>query len=380
MNRQEAIVGACRGQSEGRPSDSDLVVDPSVAKSLRDLCADVLGAVGIDAPRLDPEVNRADTKLFPSLDRLWNAVLGEALRRRDGQGASTATMQDLLDLLGRIHTLGCDVARTSLGRRESALRRVGEAFAALRGAQTVDDLLARAPDVGCRTGFDRVLISRVEDSTWKLLKMGSVREPRWADELVAAGKASPPVLDGGLVEGDVAVRARPCLVFDARHNDRVDQNLIRVGRSSSYAVAPLTAHGEVVGLLHGDCYYQHREVDSTDQALLSVLADGVSSQLERLLMLEGLAELRGNVDRLMTSPPALAAPDPGTPVAPRDEVTLTPREVEVMELLASGRSNRYIARRMYISEGTVKSHVTHILRKLDVSSRGEAISRWLSRR
>lgn len=376
MNRVQAVVGERRGGPGRRAPGTAEVVGPALAGRIRELCADVAEIVDDPRPDLDARGGDAATLL---LDRLWNAVLAETLRCTDGDSVSTARQQDLLDLLARIRGLGCDLAQARVEQRDLALRRVGEAFAALREARTVDDLLGRVPDAGCRTGFDRVLVSRVEDSTWKLLKMCAVRDPRWADELVAAGKASPPVLDGTLVEADVAGGAQSCLVFDAQRNERVDRNLIRVGRSSSYAVAPLTAHGEVVGLLHGDCYYQHRDVDSSDQALLSVLADGVSDQLERLLLLEGLAVLRGNVDRLMRSPSTVTTPTAGAPSAPADEEPLTPREVEVMELLAAGRSNRYIARRLFIGEGTVKSHVTHILRKLGATSRAEAISRWLRR-
>jgi DNA-binding NarL/FixJ family response regulator len=55
--------------------------------------------------------------------------------------------------------------------------------------------------------------------------------------------------------------------------------------------------------------------------------------------------------------------------------TLTPREVEVLRLVAQGLSNRAIAERLVITERTVKAHVTHILRKLDVSSRTQAAAR-----
>lgn len=51
---------------------------------------------------------------------------------------------------------------------------------------------------------------------------------------------------------------------------------------------------------------------------------------------------------------------------------LTPREREILCHLAAGQSNKVIARRLGISEGTVKLHVKAILRKLDVHSRVEA--------
>lgn len=51
---------------------------------------------------------------------------------------------------------------------------------------------------------------------------------------------------------------------------------------------------------------------------------------------------------------------------------LSPREEEVLKLLATGETNRQIARRLFVSEETVKSHVAAILRKLEVSDRTRA--------
>jgi len=53
---------------------------------------------------------------------------------------------------------------------------------------------------------------------------------------------------------------------------------------------------------------------------------------------------------------------------------LTPREMEVLEELAGGRSNRAIARRLYVTERTVKAHVSSILRKLGAENRTEAVA------
>ncbi|ACX52167.1 two component transcriptional regulator, LuxR family [Ammonifex degensii KC4] len=51
---------------------------------------------------------------------------------------------------------------------------------------------------------------------------------------------------------------------------------------------------------------------------------------------------------------------------------LTPREKEILRLLASGLSNREIARRLYLSEKTVKNHLTSIFQKIGVSDRTQA--------
>jgi DNA-binding CsgD family transcriptional regulator len=53
---------------------------------------------------------------------------------------------------------------------------------------------------------------------------------------------------------------------------------------------------------------------------------------------------------------------------------LTDRELEVLDLVAAGLSNRDIAERLVVSVGTVKVHIRHIYNKLDVSSRTQAIA------
>lgn len=54
---------------------------------------------------------------------------------------------------------------------------------------------------------------------------------------------------------------------------------------------------------------------------------------------------------------------------------LTPRELEVLEVLAEGLSNRAIALRLHISEHTVKFHVSAIFAKLGAENRTDAVRR-----
>jgi two-component system, NarL family, response regulator LiaR len=58
---------------------------------------------------------------------------------------------------------------------------------------------------------------------------------------------------------------------------------------------------------------------------------------------------------------------------PDSPAPLTPREMDVLRLLAQGHSNKEIARTLYLAEETVKFHVRHILAKLGVQSRAQAI-------
>jgi DNA-binding NarL/FixJ family response regulator len=72
-------------------------------------------------------------------------------------------------------------------------------------------------------------------------------------------------------------------------------------------------------------------------------------------------------------PAAASAPD--APVRSERPGGLTRRELEILKLVAEGHSNAALARMLWVTEQTVKFHLSNIYRKLDVTNRTEA-SRW----
>ncbi|GAA1091048.1 hypothetical protein GCM10009577_11130 [Streptomyces javensis] len=88
------------------------------------------------------------------------------------------------------------------------------------------------------------------------------------------------------------------------------------------------------------------------------------------------AALDASPGRTPALPPAPGSPapaaEPAEPVDPAEELGLTPRERDVLRLVADGRSNRQIAEELFISPKTASVHVSNILAKLGVSGRTEA--------
>jgi RNA polymerase sigma factor (sigma-70 family) len=83
----------------------------------------------------------------------------------------------------------------------------------------------------------------------------------------------------------------------------------------------------------------------------------------------------GLLEKLMSNsvprPDDVLEPDSVSQELPKELAQLTPREREVLELVALGLTNRDIAQQLYISEGTVKTHVTHLLTRLNLRNRAQ---------
>jgi NarL family two-component system response regulator LiaR len=101
------------------------------------------------------------------------------------------------------------------------------------------------------------------------------------------------------------------------------------------------------------------DVDAIPRALRSAL--GGEAAISRRLSMRLVEQLRH-------------APAAGTGLRPVKS-PLTPREWEVVDLMATGATNDRIAEHLVLSTETVRSHVKNILRKLEVSSREDAVAR-----
>lgn len=116
------------------------------------------------------------------------------------------------------------------------------------------------------------------------------------------------------------------------------------------------------GLRAGAVGYLLKDVSS--QKLIEAIKTAVRG--ETFLQPSVAAKVVAELNRMTsqdTPPPAAAQPL----VEP-----LSDRELEILQILASGASNREIAQQLFIAEGTVKNHVTNILGKLNVRDRTQA--------
>lgn len=332
-------------------------------------------------------------------DPQWRPRLADARAIVEGAWATLADLLDdtphagaVLDLLRRVTVADDAVLRAAKGPRM-----LGEALARLESApSTVAELAVLGPQLTRYLGFDRAIFSRIEDGVWISEAVYVVDDPEWADEINRIGKEQPQRLVPGLHETEVVRRNEPMIVTDVqRDTSRVHRRIAEASRSDSYVAVPVMAGNRVVGLLHADCYVQGRDPDATDCETLAAYAKGLQLALSRARAAEQLnaigSQLRTIANECHDSVASVgefslgSAPDERStdlPLATRvtkkavDSVreVLTAREVQILELMAKGMSNARIAAQLVISEGTVKQHVKHILRKLRAGNRVEAVS------
>ena len=110
--------------------------------------------------------------------------------------------------------------------------------------------------------------------------------------------------------------------------------------------------------------------------LKTIEGDALSAAIRRAMDGESVIaqEMTGKLVAAYRSAAATAiAPGPAEPpAAPTPLSSLSPRELDILRCIAAGDSNKEIARKLLIAETTVKIHVQHILRKLNLNTRVRA--------
>ena len=310
------------------------------------------------------------------------------------------TLAELGSALAELVSFRSEVHDYEVHERLDRLDALEAGLAPLRWVHDPDELLAKVCEAVVHScGFDRAMLSRVEDSTWSPWKSYAVADRTPERAFRAWMETTPEIpLEHMLLESEMVRRHAPSMVTEPEGDARVFGPMVEASGLKSYVAAPLMPTGRVIGFLHAD--YETAVVDELDRDMLWAFAEGFGQIFERAVLLGRLRDQREQVRRAMETvaevlddlataeielasrgagsgsaqgPRRLPAPTPGS----RIDSLLTPRELEVLTLMATGATNSRIAEQLVISDGTVKSHVKRILRKLRASNRAEAISQYL---
>lgn len=290
----------------------------------------------------------------------------------------------LIDLLA----LERELLELEYVRRSDALERVAEAVRRLGELSFTEGILARAAaELGAGSEFDRIVISEIVDGRIVPLTIWAGGDQARADAALAELGDAAVRLEYPLLEHEVARHHAAQIVSVDAAGARTPEPMARCLGWESYAVAAVSVGGETIGLLHADAAASGRAVDPLDAEVLGRYAEELAGVFERAVLRHTLelhrAELSAAVQWMSTRLSRLedasgrAVARPSNRGDARLVDALTPRELDVLRLLARGNTNLAIANALVVREGTVKYHVKNILRKLGATSRADAVARFV---
>jgi DNA-binding CsgD family transcriptional regulator len=297
------------------------------------------------------------------------------------------------EILISILRLQCELLDHDLSRRVKSMSEIRHALGYLRGLAP-GKMIYAAPEVLSREfAFARTMISTVRGSIW--LPMHLHIEDQDADP---HGRRFLEYVTGKQIQLADApletelVRKR-CGVFapSPMYDKRTFKEIVEIAGCFGYIAAPITVQGRAIGVLHADRPEPHGIVTMDHLEQLEAFAECLSVAFESAALEEKAAQQRIEVDQLCANVEELlghsarsmywSASEAGSEHQPGpchrdvDAVpTLTSREREIMSHVATGATNGQIARCLVISEGTVKSHLKHIAKKLNTTSRAAAVA------
>jgi DNA-binding CsgD family transcriptional regulator len=308
----------------------------------------------------------------------------------------TADWASTTEILISVLRLQCELLDYDLARRVKSMSEIRHALGYLRGLPPRKMIYA-APEVLSRElAFARTLISTVRGSLWlpqhlHIEDQGADRHSRQFLEYVVGRHIQ---LADAPLETELVRKRCGAFAPSPMEDRRTYKELVEASGCFGYIAAPITVQGRAIGILHADRPEPHGIVTMDHLEQLEAFAECLAVAFESAALEEKAAQQRvkvdnvcGNVDELLCrstrsalwSLPAVA-PGPrndayyrgNQPAAP----ALTSRERDIMSHVATGATNGQIARCLVISEGTVKSHLKHIAKKLNTSSRAAAVATY----
>ncbi|KQC36554.1 transcriptional regulator, luxR family [Frankia sp. CpI1-P] len=382
------------------PGSSIVSMQVEVRDRQRELVSALRAVAGASVPAC---ADGPAAALVARLDRLAAESADAELRAALGAGR----FDRIGDLFAELGAVRSELCAWAVEGPFQALTRIRDQLALLRRETSSGRITRAAPAALCAAGgFDRAMISSLRGSTWLPVALHvETKVDGPANEALRRFLTDAEIpLASSMPETELVRRRAPALIRQAQSDGRVFRPLIEISGTREYVAAPIVAGGCVLGFLHADTYASGRRLTDADRDHLQTFADGLGLILERTVLLErsrlqhdriadALRAVRATSEVLGTAPVQLArtitqrravvagrsSPSPSAMIAAAPPLPdgLTPREREVLRLLAAGATNAQIANALTVSETTVKSHVKHILRKLRASNRAEAIARYL---
>jgi len=298
------------------------------------------------------------------------------------------------DLLISVLRLQCELLDDELSRRVRYLTEIRNALAGLRGLSP-QEMIHAAPVVLSREfGFARTMISTVRRSIWlpqhlHIENEGDDPQSRRLRECLTGAQIH---LANAPVEAKLIRKRRGLLVPSPWQDKRTRKEIIDVSGCSGYVAAPITVQDRAIGMLHADRPEPDGIVTMDHLDQLEAFAECLAVAFESAVLKEKAAQQHVAVGNLCahvveligrSNEPAWWQLSAGASGQRHDAYSrgdqravpsLTARERQIMSHVAAGATNGEIARCLVISEGTVKSHLKHIARKLNTSSRAAAVA------
>lgn len=281
--------------------------------------------------------------------------------------------------------------------RLAAHERVRRAVDSLAHLGPASEIIDRCPEAAAAAAdLDVVVLSRIENGTLVVERVHTRKGHH--DGAGERLRRSSLRLSYPLLECELLRRRQARLVADVDHSQPARYAFLETLGWREYVAAPILVDAAAVGFLHGGRVPTRRVLAQLDADALEQFAAGFALVFERAVLRRRLRDQRREIRRISSWAEAragelsdgaielsgdraeqqdrrAAAPE----LLTEDGLTthLTAREIDVLRLMAEGRTNGDIARLLFISEGTVKFHVKNILRKMQASNRADASARYL---